>query len=57
VAAAPPPGRPGERAPGLDGCPFFARCGIRLPGTCDRVPPPVVTIASGHTARCHRTTP
>ncbi len=35
------------------GCPFFPRCDRRLVGTCDRLPPPVVVPAAGHTARCH----
>jgi peptide/nickel transport system ATP-binding protein len=42
------------RPPELEGCPFFARCGRAVPGTCDRLPPPVVTVAPGQTARCHR---
>jgi peptide/nickel transport system ATP-binding protein len=41
---------PGARPPG---CSFVARCPVSLP-RCHDEPPPVVTLTSGHVARCHR---
>ncbi len=35
------------------GCRFSTRCAYRIPSTCDLVPPPVRTFASGHAIRCH----
>jgi peptide/nickel transport system ATP-binding protein len=35
------------------GCPFSTRCPYMIPGTCDVVPPPVVTPAPGHHILCH----
>jgi peptide/nickel transport system ATP-binding protein len=34
------------------GCPFHTRCAFRVKGVCDRVEPPELEIAPGHTARC-----
>ncbi len=34
------------------GCPFFARCRERMPGVCDRIDPPLVTVGAGHEVRC-----
>ncbi len=34
------------------GCPFHNRCEEAIAGQCDRVDPPVVTTAAGHSARC-----
>ncbi|HME25729.1 MAG TPA: ABC transporter ATP-binding protein [Acetobacteraceae bacterium] len=33
-------------------CPFHNRCEDAIAGTCDRIDPPLVTLAAGHTARC-----
>jgi peptide/nickel transport system ATP-binding protein len=33
-------------------CPFHNRCEEAIAGTCDRVDPPLLTLAPGHTARC-----
>jgi len=38
------------------GCPFAARCPIAV-DACRRLDPPVVTITTGHTARCHLAVP
>jgi peptide/nickel transport system ATP-binding protein len=35
------------------GCPFSTRCPYMMPGTCDVVPPPIVTPAPGHRILCH----
>jgi len=34
------------------GCPFFARCEERIPGTCDAARPPLIEVAPGHRVRC-----
>ncbi|MDE2952707.1 MAG: ABC transporter ATP-binding protein [Chloroflexota bacterium] len=34
------------------GCPFFSRCDLRIPGLCDKIPPPLVQVESGHEVRC-----
>jgi oligopeptide/dipeptide ABC transporter ATP-binding protein len=34
------------------GCPFHTRCAFRVKGVCDRIEPPEIEIAPGHTARC-----
>jgi len=36
------------------GCPFFDRCPIAIPGTCDREDPPQQTLGMGHVIQCHR---
>ncbi len=35
------------------GCPFQTRCPRRLPGTCDRLPPPMQELSLDHVVRCH----
>jgi len=35
-----------------DGCPFHPRCQAFMPGFCDRVVPPVVTVGSDRKVRC-----
>ena len=34
------------------GCPFYSRCEVRVDHVCDRIQPPLVEIAPGHTVRC-----
>ena len=36
------------------GCPFFERCPLAIPGTCDVQDPPKQEGASGHRIECHR---
>lgn len=36
------------------GCPFFNRCPLAIPGTCDKVVPPVRDIDTNHLIECHR---
>lgn len=36
------------------GCPFFARCPLAIPGTCDTVDPPRRDDGAGHNIECHR---
>jgi peptide/nickel transport system ATP-binding protein len=47
------PGYPPDLAQLGPGCPFAARCPIRI-GVCDTQRPPVVTLGDGHIAACHR---
>ena len=35
-----------------DGCPFSTRCDEMIPGRCDRVVPPPVTVGAGREVRC-----
>ena len=35
------------------GCRFSTRCPYRIPGTCDRLPPPLHEFATGHRIACH----
>lgn len=35
------------------GCPFFDRCPLAIPGTCDKEPPPDRIGDHGHTIACH----
>ena len=37
-----------------EGCSFFGRCGLRLPGRCDMAPPPEQTLSTGAVIRCVR---
>ena len=39
----------------LGGCPFFPRCDVRLPGTCDRKMPSLVQVAPRTTVACFAT--
>ncbi|HEY6434651.1 MAG TPA: oligopeptide/dipeptide ABC transporter ATP-binding protein, partial [Acetobacteraceae bacterium] len=39
----------------LSPCPFFRRCNVRIPGTCDVTPPPVIRLDKGADIACHRT--
>ncbi|RKF16291.1 dipeptide ABC transporter ATP-binding protein [Roseovarius spongiae] len=36
------------------GCPFFERCPLAIPGTCDKVDPPRLDDGHGHVIECHR---
>jgi len=36
------------------GCPFFARCPVAIPGTCEVVDPPEIDDGNGHLIACHR---
>jgi peptide/nickel transport system ATP-binding protein len=35
------------------GCPFHPRCGLAVPGLCDRVEPTAHVVGAGHAAACH----
>jgi peptide/nickel transport system ATP-binding protein len=35
------------------GCRFSTRCGYRIAGTCDSIPPPVLEFSPGHQIACH----
>ncbi len=48
MAEAVPPGA----ARVTQGCGFFARCALRLPGVCEVAPPPTRTLSTGATIRC-----
>ncbi len=37
-----------------DGCSFFSRCVLRVPGLCDAGPPPVQVLSNGAAIRCVR---
>jgi len=39
---------------GATGCPFHKRCPLAIPGTCDRLDPPVRPLPNGHRIACHR---
>jgi peptide/nickel transport system ATP-binding protein len=34
------------------GCPFHPRCAERIPGKCDQIEPPLITLDDGRTVRC-----
>ncbi|MGB7206095.1 MAG: ABC transporter ATP-binding protein [Anderseniella sp.] len=36
------------------GCPFFARCSLAIPGTCNKIDPPRRDDGAGHIIDCHR---
>ena len=36
------------------GCPFFSRCPLAIPGTCDNLTPPIRDLGSRHKIECHR---
>ncbi|MBS34377.1 MAG: ABC transporter [Thiotrichales bacterium] len=36
------------------GCPFFDRCALAIPGTCDKVVAPERVLGDGHSIACHR---
>ena len=36
------------------GCPFFDRCPVAIPGTCDKEVPPTISLGNGHFIDCHR---
>ena len=40
-----------------DSCAFFGRCAVGIPGTCDTVPTPDMTLSTGAIIRCVRTEP
>ena len=35
------------------GCPFHTRCDHAIPGTCNKVDPPLIQFGDGHLAQCH----
>jgi ABC-type dipeptide/oligopeptide/nickel transport system ATPase component len=35
-----------------EGCSFFARCSLRLPGVCDTASPPARTLSTDTMVRC-----
>jgi peptide/nickel transport system ATP-binding protein len=36
-----------------DGCKFFSRCAFRMPGVCDRIVPPLVSLSPDLEIACH----
>ncbi len=36
------------------GCPFFSRCPLAIPGTCDTTVPPIRELDEDHRIECHR---
>ncbi|WP_019010756.1 dipeptide/oligopeptide/nickel ABC transporter permease/ATP-binding protein [Deinococcus aquatilis] len=46
------PGRPPSLSETLPGCPFFERCAVRMPGTCDVKPLETFTVGEAHTVAC-----
>ena len=36
------------------GCPFYSRCPLAIPGTCDKDVPPIREIGGDHKIECHR---
>ena len=36
------------------GCPFFDRCPLAVPGTCDKIVAPNRELSPGHVISCHR---
>lgn len=38
-----------------DLCPFLDRCAMRIPGVCDHLPPPKVSLKDGSEILCHHT--
>jgi peptide/nickel transport system ATP-binding protein len=48
-------GRDDAAAGPLPACAFFPRCGVRIEGTCDTVPPPVHRLSKGAEILCHHT--
>lgn len=48
----PPSGKPGVSS--ATGCPFYARCGLAVPGLCDAIQPPVQRVTRDHAIHCHR---
>jgi peptide/nickel transport system ATP-binding protein len=36
-------------------CPFYRRCPVRIPGTCDVEPPPELRLSKGVVIACHQT--
>jgi peptide/nickel transport system ATP-binding protein len=47
-------GEPADPRLPAAGCAFADRCAFRVAGTCDRVAPPLRTLAPGHVMACHR---
>ena len=43
---------PAASARMTEGCGFFARCALRLPGVCEAKPPPAQTLSTGAMVRC-----
>jgi peptide/nickel transport system ATP-binding protein len=53
VATADVPAMPRAAGP-HQGCAFFDRCALRLPGVCDTTVPPSRRLAKGAEIQCHR---
>lgn len=47
------PGKPPDLRDPPPGCPFYARCPVRLDGLCDTVSPPLQAAETGHEVACH----
>ena len=51
------PGRPPSLAQEIVGCPFYERCAVHIPGTCDVKKPANVEIEPGHRVACFLQSP
>jgi peptide/nickel transport system ATP-binding protein len=49
------PARPAP--PALQGCPYYSRCPVAIPGQCDLHRPPLVDLETDHAAACWLTAP
>lgn len=47
------PGKPPDLRDPPPGCPYYARCPVRLEGLCNTVTPPLQNAAPGHEVACH----
>lgn len=47
------PGKPPELRDPPPGCPFFARCPVRIEGLCETLAPPLQTVMRDHEVACH----
>ena len=50
-------GRRAEEGHGTEGCGFWSRCTRNIAGLCDRNPPRLTMVESGHRAACHAIAP
>ncbi|MGH2544576.1 MAG: ABC transporter ATP-binding protein [Ardenticatenaceae bacterium] len=47
------PGSPPDLIAPPSGCPFWPRCPVAMPGTCDRLVPELRLVGTDHIAACH----
>ena len=47
------PGKPPDLHDPPPGCPFYARCPVRLDGFCETLTPPLQTVLPDHEVACH----